>query len=264
MAKTKLTGIERRLVLEYLTEGDVPLTIAHSGLFPIVVRAEQVKVLEKGIVLIQNANSLSPLIGKMVRVQFYFNKLALYFEASVQPSSAGIALVIPSVISKVEDAEPEASNSFSAMIYHESASKGGGDKCQKTSILCRTEENFPLFLQGEYKKVADRYLSSPHEAKIESIADRIHAPSVIYLDSERVLFASKKTDMPLSVDAEYAVCLRFPISGPIRERLVYISCLVDEMYENFDCDRLCACARISSIREEDERFLCDKIRLGQA
>ena len=271
MAKTELTGIERQFVLSSLVSESVPLTIELSEgeknavVFPVAVRAEQVKVLEKGIALVQNVgNSLSSFIGKQVRIQFYFNKLALYFETTAQASSAGIALVIPPVISKIVDVKDEVPHAFSATIFYEAFSRNGTEKRQKTDILCFGEENFPLLVSSDYKEVADRYLSSPPKEKVEAILGRVHAPTVIYLDSHRVLFGSKKNDMPLSIGAEYAVCLRFPISGPIKERAVYISCRVDEMYENFDCNRLCACTKISSIREEDERFLSDKMHVSRA
>ena len=271
MAKNELTGIERQLVLEYLMDGNSPVTITLvkdtdetsasepvSAVFPVALRAEQIKVLGQGIILLKNAPDSTELFaGKMVRVKFYFNKLALFFVTKVQRASTGLALVIPSAISKVEDEQPVDNDKpgFSVTIFYKSGSKNG----QKIDIRCNLDERFPLFVRGDYKKLTDRYFSVEIMEREESIAERIHAPTVIYLDSESVVFASKKNDMTLSHGCEYALLLRFPIAGPIKERKVYLSCVVDEIFENYECNRLCARAKFSSIREEDERFLSDKI-----
>ena len=64
METSKLTGIERELVLQYLIDGNVPVTVtpidedesdgddekvkpATAALFPIAIKAEQLKVLEQ-------------------------------------------------------------------------------------------------------------------------------------------------------------------------------------------------------------------------
>ena len=269
MAKNELTGIERQLVLEYLMDGNSPVTITLvkdagetsstepvSAVFPVALRAEQMKVLGQGIILLKNApDSAGLFVGKMVRVKFYFNKLALFFVTKVQRASTGLALVIPSAISKVEDVQSVDKPGFSVTIFYKSGSKSG----QKIDIRCYLDERFPLFVRSDYKKLSKRYFAAEIEDSEESIAERIHAPTVIYLDSESVVFAAKKNDMTLTQGCEYALLLRFPIAGPIKERKVYLSCVVDDVFENYECNRLCARAKFSSIREEDERFLSDKI-----
>lgn len=261
MIKKDLTGIERQLVLEYLMDGNSPLTLTLlekqvSAVFPVAIRAEQLTVLDQGIILLQNVPEYAEgFAGQSVRVQFYFNKLALFFDSKVQRVSAGLALVIPSVISKIEDPVPEEKSGFSVVVYYENGSKTG----QKIDIHCELDESFPLFVKSDCKSCVDKYLSSKSEEKVESIEGRIHAPKVIYLDSERIVFGARKNDMPFSHGCEYAVLLRFPIAGPIKERKVYLSCIIEEMFENYECNRLCACAKFTSIREEDARFLGDKI-----
>ncbi|MBB5225608.1 hypothetical protein DYE50_06910 [Treponema ruminis] len=270
MEKSELTGIERQLVLEYLMDGNAPVTLTLikeessapsdsapiSAIFPVALRAEQLKVLNQGIILLKNVpESASVFLGQTVKVQFYFNKLALYFVTKVQRVSAGFALVIPSVISKVPDKKSQEKSGFAVVLFYKNGSKSG----QKIDIHCDFDERFPLFVRSDFKKIVDRYLSEKKSEQVESIADRIHAPKVIYLDSRRIVFAAKKTDMSLTQGCEYALLLRFPIAGPIKERKVYLTCIVDEMFENYECNRLCACAKFSSIREEDERFLSDKI-----
>lgn len=266
MPKNELTGVERQLVLDYLKNGTVDLTLtleqppspsdsdARSS-FPQVIRAEQVQVLEQGIILLKNPSEyVSSFDGKSVKVQFYFNKLALHFVTKVQRSSAGLVLVVPQTISKSEDSTSRKHGGISVTVFYKVESNKG----QEINITCDSDERFPLFARSDYKQRIETYFSEPASQQNESIANRIHAPLVIYADSERIVFAAKKTDMPLSLGAEYAVLVRFPIAGPIKERKVYLTCLVENIFENYECDRLCACAVFSSVREEDRRFLEDK------
>ena len=69
MKKNELTGIERQLVLQYLVDGNVPVTVTEvktavednekiksltSGVFPVALPGEQMTVLDQGIILLQN------------------------------------------------------------------------------------------------------------------------------------------------------------------------------------------------------------------
>ena len=121
METSKLTGIERELVLQYLIDGNVPVTVtpidedesdgddekvkpATAALFPIAIKAEQLKVLEQGIILLTNPpQNVRDFIDKKVRVEFYFNRLGLYFETKIKQIKAGLALVIPSSINRIQD-----------------------------------------------------------------------------------------------------------------------------------------------------------------
>lgn len=274
MAKNGLTGIERQLVLDYLMDGNADVTLSlvqeqggkavHPPVAPAVPvtfsvapRAEQSAVLNQGGILLKGSGTAAVFSGKTVRVQFYFNKLALFFVTAARLSSAGLALALPEHIQKVEDRQEPVRGGFSATVFYQAAFSPR--VAQKTDIVCGCDERFPLFIASDYRKRVAVYLSEPLPARTEPNALRIHAPSVIYVDSRRIVFASEKRAMPFSPGAEYALLLRFPISGPLRERKVFLSCVVEQMFESHECDRLCACARFSSIREEDERFLSDRM-----
>ncbi len=272
MAKRELTGIERQLVLEYLMDGNAPVTLSlvdsasdskdlpASAVFPVALRAEQMKVLDQGIILLKNPPEMTEAFaGKIVRVRFYFNKLALFFDTKVQRASTGLALVIPKIINKVEDKPLAAKKGFSVVVYYESASKKGVQKTHKTDINCDFDEAYPLFVESDYMEIVNKCLSQEIKEEGESIEGRIHAPKLIYFDRERMLFLAKRGDMPFSSGAEYASLIRFPLSGPIKERKVYLSFIIEDLYESFDRSQLCACAKISSIREEDSRFIGDKV-----
>ena len=141
MEAAKLTGIERELVLQYLIDGNVPVTVtpiedeegadaredggesevkpATAALFPIAIKAEQLKVLEQGIILLTNPpQNVQNFIDKKARVEFYFNRLGLYFETKIKRIKAGLALVIPSSISRIQEAAATPRpTEFSARLY---------------------------------------------------------------------------------------------------------------------------------------------------
>lgn len=263
MAKNSLSGLERKLVIDYLIKESPSLTLTldeetfpkeSAFRFPIALRGEQTKILDEGIIIAQS-ESISSLEKKSVKLQFYFNKLALYFSSKLQKSSAGWALVIPEVIYKQKDEPPKSKEGFSVTIYYESNSK----ESKKTDIVCDFDESFPLFVESNYKERIEAFLSQKNSIQTEAISGRIHAPKVIYLDEKKIVFASQKIAMPFSQKSEYALLLKFPIAGPLKERKVYLTCVISEMFESYECDKLCACADFSSIREEDERFLNDFI-----
>lgn len=97
MEKTTLSGIERGLVLQYLIDGNVPVTVTPveednsysnedeihpltSVVFPVALKAEQVLVLKEGIVLLKNPpKTVFDFAGRTVKVGFYFNRVGLYF-----------------------------------------------------------------------------------------------------------------------------------------------------------------------------------------
>ncbi len=305
--KKALTGIERQLVLEYLIDGNVPLTLSEvtpdaaaeksegtikkisSGIFPVALKSEQMKVLDQGIILLQNpSESIKSFSGKSVKVQFYFNRLGLYFLTEVKSVSTGLAIVIPQSIFKVEDEIEKKKTNFYAVIYYETAKKNGG-----IDINCVFDDDYKLFSVPKWKDVPEenqkeaksyieeavlqskqtsgfvgngvflisvsRFLSEKKQKKQGAIDGRAEAPKIIYIDHERMVFASESENMILTEGNEYAVMLSFPISGPVKDRKVYLTCRIAKIMDSRDGERKCACAVFTSIKEEDLRFLYEKV-----
>ena len=291
-----LSGVERKLVLDYLSQSQEPLTIKADGsLFPLAVKRNQYEILEQGIIILkttqENPNKFENFLNKNISVQFYFNKLALFFETTAKNSSAGLAIVIPGELSKVEDKNTQEINGFYATVFLESRS--GEKSASRINIDCPESSGFSVFEKPVWDEISEKNLESAknyvsaflssykNEDKEtetlrmiricrylfdetgtvsvrESIENRIHAPEVIYADSNSIIFASKKSDMQFSSGSEYAVLLHFPVEGPLKERKVYLSCAVESIFESYDCTRLCVLAKFTQIKEEDERFLKDR------
>ncbi|MCR5217324.1 hypothetical protein [Treponema sp.] len=175
----ELTQIERELVLQYLRDDNVPLTITleekplqketdvtndridsvedeqripASAVFPVAIKSRQIEVLNQGIILLKNAGRLvQPFIGKNVRVQFYFNHVGLYFISVVKEYSMGFAVVIPPSIKRVKDSFRKNDFEISATLSFDSVSQS-----------CLPLAGFNLFSQPKWSEIE---IDQQHHAK---------------------------------------------------------------------------------------------------
>ncbi len=301
METNDLTGIERQLVLQYLMDGNVPVTVTEytevvpgspkksltSGVFPVALRGESMQILEQGIILLQNPpESVKAFDGKTVKVQFYFNKLGLYFITSIKSvKSGGLALVVPASIKKIEENLKNKSGVFTAILFHE---KNGA-----IQLKCGFLESYPLFTnpawsdveeenQIEAKKYLEnavmhcrssgkavgnglqlisvsRYLSEKHYDNQDNLEGRFSPPDIIFIDSQKIVFACRRQNMIFEENLEYDMVFSFPIkNGPIKERKLNVTITVDNVFFDEKKERCCTICSFSKIKEEDIRYLEDK------
>lgn len=314
MALNELTGIERQLVLQYLMDGNVPVTVtevvplhdirsekssqdenthkiraALSGVFPVAIPADRLTVLEQGIILLQNPpESAKAFDGKRVRVQFYFNKLGLYFETEMKSVKSGLALVIPATISRIEEKKQDSKGTFSAVLYYsnypqnlsvncgflegyrlfavpkwsdvdENDQKKAKEYLERFVMQCRNEGN--SIGNGIYLISVVRYLAHSETdggEQLKAIEGRKKPPAIIYIDNERIVFAAKKDEIIIGEGGEYSVVLGFPIPhSPIKERVVYILFRAEKIFTDDSGEKCCAVCRYTNIKEEDARYLED-------
>ena len=179
----ELTRIERELVLQYLRDDNVPLTVTleekpeqaeaslvdsktdvpgkekrvpASAVFPVAIPSSQIDVLKQGIILLKNpARTVQPFLGKQVRVQFYFNHLGLYFITEMKEFSQGLAIVVPSSIKRIPDVVTSSEYDFSGTVSF---------KTEKStvSIDCIPLNNYQIFVSPKWADIPE---ASQHEAK---------------------------------------------------------------------------------------------------
>lgn len=179
----ELTRIERELVLQYLRDDNVPLTVTlqdkpeqadaslvdsktdsfdkekrvpASAVFPVAIPSNQIDVLKQGIILLKNpARTVQPFLGKKVRVQFYFNHLGLYFVTEMKEFSQGLAIVVPSSIKRIPDVLSSREYDFTGRISFKT------DK-STVSIDCIPLNSYEVFVLPKW---ADILEENQHEAK---------------------------------------------------------------------------------------------------
>lgn len=237
----------------------------------------------------KNSESLfKPLLKKKILVSFYFNSLGLCFASKIASRENSFFVVLPDDFYSIEE-KSESLGEISAVIFYDCGALGKSSGKRNIPINCSFDDDFKLFvppkfdspdenlnsrikiwisrLFSESKKdrksfgnglfliQAGKYLLREKKNGIESIQGRKKTPALIYLDDERIVFASEKEDMILSDGKNYSFSLSFPLPPPLKKRVIDLVFTVEDVFSNQDGTRLCAFALISEIKAEDKRFL---------
>lgn len=265
----KLTGIERDLVLRYLIDGNVPVSVVsldavHSEVFSIDFNSRDLKILEQGIILLDE-NSASHhekvytyfenLAGKTVRVLFYFNGLGLFFDTVLKSVSTGLALVVPKEISRIEDECTVDTSSFKVVFYYSPSEKS-------INLECTQEQGFNAIFQPKWSVAVCRYLSAPSEKKMESVQGRKKVPTVLFIDNERIVFGMEGENTIFHEGSDYALKISFPLGtdGPIKTRDIYVTCMLEKTFSSRTGEKSCCIFRFTTIKNEDTRFLFERTK----
>ncbi|MCF0242368.1 MAG: hypothetical protein HUK25_06995 [Treponema sp.] len=301
MEKTRLTGIERDLVLQYLIDGNVPVTLTpleqknncdgiqplSSAVFPVALKGESVKAFNNGKILLENPpQSVLSFAGKNVKVEFYFNRVGLYFTSVVSDSSNGLEILLPESINYIQDLNEKHKFDFTCSLYYECRTS------TDVNLNCIPWQHSPLFTRPVWKSIplenqkkAKKYLeifveqakveknagngiqlipvcnflTFVSENKFESLQDRVKPLSILYVDHERLVLGSESRNFSLISGAEYAVKMCFTLKeGPIVSRDIYVTCRVNKLYNDAGGTKFCADCVYTTIQEEDLRFLYEK------
>lgn len=304
MEQNNLSGIERELVLQYLIDGNVPVTltpienenlssndeIIHSltsQIFPVAIKGEHIKVKKDGSILLENPpQSVQKFAGKNVKVEFYFNRVGLYFISDVKETKKGLSLSIPDEINRILDVVEDKEYDFSAVIYFEFKSKKDiNTKC----VPCDDIELFtrpawkiiPLENQKKAKELLEsfveqakkeknagngiqlipvcKYLTDSPKLGLEAMQDRVNPLSILFVDHERIVLGMESKQCTFFNNEEYGIKLSFSIkAGPILTRDIFVTCIVNKIYRSADGLHSCVDFRYTTMQEEDMRFLYEK------
>ncbi len=306
MAGKPLTGIERELVLDYLSKNNLPLSFSifneselkgrqFGGFFPVVVKAENVKMIKNDVILIKNPSvSILRFVGKNVKVQFYYNRVGLFFITTLESSSLGLEVFVPPEINHVEEELNSPKKGFSLVILGDSKSKNAAAKNVSLGIECPGERNYSIFKTpsladidekikmdvnayhqklisivkacGRFHSIGDRtflisvarYFSEKSDSqKITTVQDRFIPPSVIYLDHRRIVFVCKKKYLFFSAGAVFSIIMNFPIKGPLKERKVFAELRIEDVFISDNNEKCAINAVFTSLKQEDERFISE-------
>ena len=307
MEHDKLTGIERELVLQYLIDGNVPVTLTPiednissdkedfegeirsltSQIFPVAIKSENMKVKKDGMILLENpAQAIKNFANKKVKVEFYFNRVGLYFISLVTVTKKGLTLAIPDQIERIADIEEDSDYDFSSVFYFDCKSR------RDLNLKCIPTEGIELFVRPvwkiialEYQKKAKelleqfveqakqeknagngiqlipvcKYLSEPHKTGLEAMENRVKPFSILFVDHERLVVGMETSSCTFFENEEYGIKLSFSIKrGPILTRDIFVTSLVNKIYRSADGLYSSVDFRYTTLQEEDLRFLYEK------
>ena len=297
MKNEKLTGIERELVLQYLIDGNVPVTVTPvesendadtihsvpSQIFPVVIKGENVKVSKSGEISLKNLpQSAVSFKSKNVKVEFYFNRVGVFFESKISETKDGYTIELPKEISRIQDVEEEHLYDFSSVIYFDFNNKKDLNiKCVPSKIVELFERPvwklIPLENQKKAKDLLEKFVE---EAKVqknagnglllipvcnyltfentqfESIENRQKPVEILYIDHERIVVGFEQND-DFVQNEEFGIKLIFSLKkGPILTRDIFVTAIVNKIYKNEN--KFCIDFKYTTLQEEDMRFLYEK------
>ena len=297
MKNEKLTGIERELVLQYLIDGNVPVTVTPvesendadtihsvpSQIFPVVIKGENVKVSKSGEISLKNLpQSAVSFKSKNIKVEFYFNRVGVFFESKISETKDGYTIELPKEISRIQDVEEEHLYDFSSVIYFDFNNKKDLNiKCVPSKIVELFERPvwklIPLENQKKAKDLLEKFVE---EAKVqknagnglllipvcnyltfentqfESIENRQKPVEILYIDHERIVVGFEQND-DFVQNEEFGIKLIFSLKkGPILTRDIFVTAFVNKIYKNEN--KFCIDFKYTTLQEEDMRFLYEK------
>ena len=302
--QNKLTGIERELVLQYLIDGNVPVTLTPfnaenesddvihsvpSRIFPVAIKGENFRVEKNGTILLENPpQSVVSFAGKKVKVEFYFNRVGLFFVSEVRDSKNGLTIIVPDEIERILDVEEQNDYDFSAVIYFECKTR------RDMNILCVPHKEIELFTrpawkiiklenQQSAKKLLEqfveaakteknagngiqlvpicKYLSEPSSSssQIQAMEGRTSPLNILYVDHDRLVLGMESKNCTYFLNDEYGIKMIFSLkNSPVISRDIFVMGIVNKIYRSFDGNLSAVDFKYTNIQEEDLRFLYEK------
>ena len=297
--KEHLSGIERELVLQYLMDGNVPVTLTPmekeadsnqgihsvpSKVFPVAIKGESIKVHKNGKIYLENPNqSVIGFANKTVKVEFYFNRVGLFFISEVKEEKKALVLLLPDTINRIKDEEDVTEYDFSAQLYFECKNKKDiNEKCipwEHEQLFNRPVwKSIPLENQKLAKSYLEKFVEEAkieknagngiqlipvcnyltyEEKKMESIQDRKKPFVVLYVDHERIVLGHDG-QTEYTPGNEYGLKMSFSIKeSPVLSRDIFVTCIVNKIYK-IDDKKECIDFVYTTIQEEDIRYLYEK------
>ena len=291
MAKNdELDGIERDIILKEMQIRPMPITV-HLGdtsagtMFPIGVGADKVKVSDEGVLLVSSAaKGLRPLVGRPIRVQFYYNHLGLFFISILGESAFGYSIEVPPRLYKVQREKKEKEDySFTASISYKAKGK------EDISLSAFPHSAYNLLVKPSWQSIEpslqsaaqvyyERYVFNlpirPHDdisyliSICRYVSQQVTPPAVegtikpfdiIYIDETKIVLGCIEQDALLQLDADYSLKLHFVLGqSALLKRMISIQMTITDMYTSGDRRVKCLVGSYSAIKQEDARFLHEK------
>lgn len=302
MANESLTGIERELVLQYLIDGNVPVTLTpisdssessegiksiSSQVFPVALKPDHFTVKESGKIILENPNqSVIGFAGKIVKVEFYFNRVGLFFISKIDYDKEKIVIYLPEEIDRIRDVEEEVNYDISGILYFEyEGKKELNEKCipwNENELFERPIwKSIPLENQHLAKSYLEKFvedgktqknignglqlipicnfITTQENESLEAVQGRKKDMFILYIDHERIVLGIENPIINYIEKSEFGLKLSFSIKeSPILSRDIYVTFFINKVYKNDKESRICLDCVYTSVQEEDIRYLYEK------
>ncbi|MCR5316782.1 MAG: hypothetical protein K6E22_01005 [Treponema sp.] len=295
-----ITKLERDVVIKTFGEQNIPLTLTMergrdhnyvyaNEFFPVVLSPDSYKVMEDGSgVIRKSVQDAAMFAGHECRVEFYFNRVGLFFTTKIVERREGYFFSIPQKIARIHDEEPvgspltfKASLSFAARgsqgVFYECITP-----CEDYGLFQKPKfSDIPIEFQEDAKRllgtfIADakkgmspsignglhlipvcRYLVSPLAVRTVSFQGRVEPMDIIFVDELRFVAATGNSTNLLELEGDYVLTYEFDIKPEHHlKRTIKIPCTVENIYSSDG--KKCFVCRYLGIKAEDSRFIMEK------
>ena len=286
----KVSKVARDILIEKLPSAGVPLTISlehgESDLkFPIALPSDKIRF-DRGFFIVDgDFPGLEGFLGKNVCAQFYLNGLGYSFSAVLKKTSRFYAFVLPDDISYLKDESPSDRGLVQASLSYRA-------KNTNVVINVRCAENYSIFSSPKWSDVPEVYREKAQKLLASFVEDsrsgmggkignglhlitvarylcddffedsgaargKILPLDLIFIDDKRLVLGDKNNSYNLALEDDYDMCAEFSIPPCIRRKIRF-TCTVEDRYPGAK-NSSCYTCRISSLKEEDARFLNEGI-----
>lgn len=261
--------MERDLILQTIIEEPSKLLISSLSeeFGTISLDVDQYSFIKKDLIFIKNINNPFP-DNLPVKVFFYYKGIGVFFLTIFKYTSKGFALVIPPVFYKQKDVIESNKNTIKTIIYFITGPK------TSVQINAFPLESFSLYDKNIYENLSkDKGITEPEKLKtvscffseshnsVKAVKDRVEPFSLLFLSHEQIVFGAAEKDMILQIGIEYGLQIEIPMT--VGKRIIFSTFKVKKIFEDtqdsFDIRKSCALCDFTQIKEEDKRFLCEKI-----
>lgn len=284
-----LNTIERSIVLDYMKENALPVTITMSEksnvmIFPVAVNSNDIFVAgEDTLRMSSSVKKLSSMVGKSVKVSFYYNHVGLYFENWLTENQYGYFIQVPKNLMRVTAKRHVSKSSLKGVISYNIRGNQG------ISLEAFPKKDYALFETPRWTSV-ESALQSTAQNLYENFAYRINIQEnedisylisvcrylcqrlltvavegtaepldIIYLDSSKIVFGCINQRNSFQIGNEYKLSLQFPIgNSPLLKRSVNVGIRIVDTFANAEGDIQCFLCKFRDIKFEDKRFLDEK------
>ncbi len=263
---------------------------------PVTIKPKSYSITEEGILFLPLANYFLPIPDKTpVCIFFYYKGRGLFFETSFRIVRQGYALVIsPHIFKQLDDSQPFEKQIGAKVFFNTQEKKSLSIDCithpdiplfskdawQK--ITEHAEQNvlsvvnalhgtdfqrsIDMFTENKAQNVEEYYSAvnaglylSGQTVEIPCVEGRIEPLSLLFISHKELVFGCRSGQIPLYEGNEYAAELSVPVQRI--HRTIYITVCVEKIIGSplTENKKQCALASITSIREEDRRFLYERL-----
>ena len=297
-----ITKLERDVVIKAFSEQKIPLTLTMersanhnyvyaNEFFPVVLSPDSYKITEDGSgVIRKSVQDAAMFAGMVCRVEFYFNRVGLFFMTKIVERREGYFFSIPQEIARIHDPAKDGVGgelSFKASLSF--AARGNSSVSYECIPPCEEYNLFskPVFsdIPAEFQNAAKnmlggfiadakksmspsvgnglhlipvcRYLVSPLAVRTASFQGRGEPMDIIFVDEQRFVAATGNTTNLLELEGEYVLTFEFDIRPEHHlKRTIKVPCTVENIYSSGE--KRCFVCRYLGIKAEDSRFIMEK------